>query len=230
MKSTITRKSSLQPPFPNLTTLKETIMTDTDTLHLWFKPYGGVINEADVSFIERYSRRFYPKAMGELTKQLHRLTAKITRMYPAGMFEYQLTHFTKKATNRYLIEESLRDAKDDTGLNISIQATTHEERKIFSECFEAETDITTQPVQNVVAYLEDSLESESHKWANAKMQNGEEALLALKEIIGFLKAIRNHVRVHTFEVNHGASGITMSIALLSPGVLSYYTRIDWNIM
>lgn len=204
-------------------------MTDSDILHLWFRPYGGVINEADVSFIERYSRRFYPKAMNELTKQMHKLTAKITKMYPAGMFEYQLTHFTKKATNRYLIEESLRDLKDNAGLSFGIQATTPEERRLFTECFEADVD-STQPVQNVVAYLEDSLESESHKWVNAKMQNGEEALPALMEIIGFLKTIKNHVRVHTFEVDHNQAGIVLTIILLSPGVLSYYTRIDWTIV
>ena len=203
-------------------------MTDNDSLHLWFRPYGGVINEADVSFIERYSRRFYPKAMGELTKQLHRLSAKLTRMYPAGMFEYQLKHFTKKVSNRYLIEESLTDAKDKNGLKLRIQATTAEERKKFTECFESETD-ATQPVQNVVAYLEDTLETESHKWANAKMDNGEEALPALREIIEFLKLIKNQVRVYAFEVEHGRSGIELSVVLLSPGVLSYYTRIDWTI-
>lgn len=208
---------------------ERTTMSETDTLHLWFRPYGGVINESDVSFIERYSRRFYPKAMGDLTKQLHRLAAKITKIYPAGMFEYQLTHFTKKASKRYVIEESLRDVKADFGLNFGIQATTPEERKIFAECFEAETD-ATQPVQNVVAYLEDSLESESHKWEGVKMHNGEDAMPALKEIIGFLKSIKNHVRVHTFEVNHGPTGINLTIALLSPGVLSYYTRIDWTIV
>ncbi len=208
---------------------ERTTMSETDTLHLWFRPYGGVINESDVSFIERYSRRFYPKAMGDLTKQLHRLAAKITKIYPAGMFEYQLTHFTKKASKRYVIEESLRDSKADFGLNFGIQATTPEERKIFAECCEAETD-ATQPVQNVVAYLEDSLESESHKWEGVKMHNGEDAMPALKEIIGFLKTIKNHVRVHTFEVNHGPAGINLTIALLSPGVLSYYTRIDWTIV
>jgi hypothetical protein len=37
---------------------ERTTMSETDTLHLWFRPYGGVINESDVSFIERYSRRF----------------------------------------------------------------------------------------------------------------------------------------------------------------------------
>ena len=204
-------------------------MSENDTLHLWFKPYGGVINESDVSFIERYSRRFYPKAMGDLTKQLHRLAAKITKIYPAGMFEYQLTHFTKKATKRYVIEESLRDAKADSGLNFGIQATNAEERKIFAECFESESG-STQPVQNVVAYLEDSLESEAHKWEGAKMQNGEDAMPALKEIIGFLKCVKNHVRVHSFEVNHTPAGIVMTIILLSPGVLSYYTRIDWTIV
>lgn len=204
-------------------------MSENDTLHLWFKPYGGVINEADVSFIERYSRRFYPKAMSDLTKQLHRLAAKITKIYPAGMFEYQLTHFTKKASKRYVIEEALRDLNDANGLNFGIQATTPEERKIFSECFEAEAN-GTQPVGNVVAYLEDSLETEYHKWEGAKMQNGQEALPALKEIIGFLKSVKNHVRVHSFEVNHGPTGITLMIVLLSPGVLSYYTRIDWTIV
>ena len=204
-------------------------MTDTDTLHLWFKPYDGVLNEADVSFIERYSRRFYPKAMSDLAKQLHRLVARITKIYPAGMFEYQMTHHTKKLTNRYLIEESLQDKKYSSGLSFGIQATSPEERRIFAECFEVETG-STKPVQNVIAYLEDSLESESHKWSNAKMPNGEDAMPALLEVIGFLKAIKNNVRVFTFEIDHCHTGIVISIILISPGVLSYYTRLDWIIV
>jgi hypothetical protein len=204
-------------------------MTDADTIHLWFKPYDGVVNETDVSFIERYSRRFYPKAMCELTKHMHRLAAKITKIYPAGMFEYQMTHWTKKATKRYLIEESLWDKKFDSGLSFGIQATTPEERKTFSECFEADADTTT-PVQNAIAYLEDTLVTDEHKWAGAKMQNGGEALPALLEVIGFLKAVKNYVRVHTFEVNQHPSGINLTIILISPGVLSYYTRIDWTIV
>lgn len=202
-------------------------MTENDILHLLFKPYGGVMIDSDVAFVERYGRRFYPKAMRELAKQLHRLTAKITKMCPPGMFEYQLMHYTKKASDRYVIMESLRDVQDIQGLNIAIQPTTQEERKIFTECFKDETGTTTSPVQNVVMYLEDSLENENYKWENARMKNGQEALPVLLEIIAFLKTIKSACRVHNFEVTHSPLGIIFTLTLISPRVLSYYTRIDW---
>lgn len=207
-------------------------MTENDILHLWFKPYAGVMTEADAAFVERYSKRFYPKAMNELSKHMHRLSAKVTRMAVPGSFEYQLTHYTQGVNKRYIIEESVRDTLDATGLNFGIQATTPEERRIFSECFNAEKTSTgnTQPVQNVVAYLEDTLAMESHKWENAKMKSGQEALPVLKEIIEFLKSVKNVVRVHTFEVTTKPIGTELTLVLLSPGVLSYYTRIDWTIV
>lgn len=211
--------------------LKEYIMTENDTLHLWFKPYEQVLGEADIAFIDRYCRRFYPRAMGELTKRLHKLVAKITQLTGPNVMEYSLQHYSKKATKRYILEESLRDTKSADGLSISIQSTTPDERRLFSECFTAEQTETgnTQPVQNVVSYLEDSLESESHKWENAKIGNGQDALPILMEIIEFLKQIKNHVRVYHFEVTQTQRGIELTLAMLSPGVLSYYTRIDWVI-
>jgi hypothetical protein len=209
---------------------KQHIMTENDTLHLWFKPYGGVMEDSDVAFVERYGRRFYPKAMGELTKQLHRACAKITRLCEPGVFEYHLTHYTRKANNRYVIQESLRDVGDDQGLNLTIQPTTADERRAFQQCFAEDASNPTQPVANVVTYLEDSLENENHKWAGAKMKSGQEALPVLLEIIAFLKAVKNTVRVHTFACSHGPSGIVISLALVSPSVLSYYTRLDWVIV
>lgn len=206
-------------------------MTENDTLHLWFKPYGGVMEDSDVAFVERYGRRFYPKAMAELTKQLHRCAAKITRLCEPGTFEYHMTHYTRRSNNRYVIQESLRDVSDDTGLSLTIQPTTADERKVFQQCFtEENTASSTQPVANVVAYLEDSLENESHKWAGARMKNGQEALPVLLELIGFLKAVRNTVRVHTFECGYGENGIVLTLALVAPSVLSYYTRLDWVIV
>lgn len=207
-------------------------MTDSDALHLWFRPYNGVVSDSDVSFIQQYGKKFYPRAMGGLTLQLHRLIMKVTRMYKPGLFEYCMMHRTLGSTKRYVIEEYLCDAEDESGLNIGIQATTPEERKLFIECFEAgETGASaTQAVQNTITYLEDSLEAESEMWANARMKNGHEALPALLEIIAFLKAVKNRVRVYSFEVNQSEKGIAMSIALLSPSVLSYYTRIDWTIV
>lgn len=205
-------------------------MTENDTLHLWFKPYGGVIGDSDVAFVERYGRRFYPKAMAELAKHLHRTVAKITRMCAADTFEYRLTHITKKANNRYVIEESLRDIDDDQGLNISIQATTPEERKLFTQCFQAENGGDTQPVASVIAYLEDSLQNENERWAGSRMKNGQEALPILLELIDFLKAVRNVCRVHTFSLSYSERGIVITLALVTPGVLAYYTRVDWVIV
>ncbi|BAW19283.1 hypothetical protein [Ralstonia phage RP31] len=205
-------------------------MTENDTLHLWFKPYGGVMGDSDVAFVERYGRRFYPKAMGELAKQLHKLCAKITRMCPAGMFEYQMMHWTKKANSRYVIQESLRDKEDLQGLSIAIQPTTADERKLFTQSYQDGEGNRGTPVQNVVLYLEDSLENEGHKWENAKMKNGQEALPVLLEIIAFLKTVKNTCCVDTCEVTHSEQGIIITLALVSPGVLSYYTRIDWVIV
>lgn len=207
-------------------------MAENDTLHLWFKPYGGIMNETDLAFVERYSKRYYPKAMTELAKQVHRLAAKVMHICPPGMFEFQLQHYTRKINNRYVIQESLRDLLDVQGLNFGIQATTPDERRIFADCFTAAQvgAATTQSVPSIIAYLEDSLEMESHKWENAKMQNGQEVLPVLLEIISFLKTVKNAVTVHTFEVDFRESGIVITIVLLSPDVLSYYTRIDWTIV
>lgn len=207
-------------------------MTENDTLHLWFKPFGGTMNDADVAFVERYSRRFYPKAMTELSKQIKRLAAKVTRMCAPHSFEYQLTHHTQAANNRYVIEESLRDVADANGLNFGIQATTPEERRVFADCFNAEQSNTasTQSVQQVVAYLEDTIQSEAHHWSHAKMANGQDAMPVLQEVISFLKSVKNVVRVHSFEVNYTQAGIVLTVVLVSPGVLSYYARIDWTIV
>lgn len=205
-------------------------MKENDTLHLWFKPYEGIVSESDLTFIDRYCRRFYPRAMGELTKRLHKLAARITQMVGPGVFEYSLQHYSKKATKRYVLEESVRDINDVSGLYFAIQATTPEERQLFSDCVKDANSDKTQPVQNVIAYLEDSLEMESHKWENAKMADGREALPVLKEIIDFLKQVKNHVRVYQFEMNQGQRGISLTLCLLSPGVLSYYTRFDWTIV
>ena len=87
-------------------------MSENDKLHLWYKPYGGVVSDSDLAFVERYCRRFYPKAMGELAKQIHRMAAKVTRMCEPNTFEYSLMHYTSKASNRYVIQETLRDIND----------------------------------------------------------------------------------------------------------------------
>ncbi len=204
-------------------------MTENDTLHLWYKPYGGVMGDGDVVFVDRYSKRFYPKTMNELAKQLHRAAAKITKLCAKGTFEYRLRHYTRQATGRYVIEETLQDANDALGLTMGIQATTPEERRMFSECFKDEKGGGTTAVQAAVAYLEDSIENENHKWAGIKMRDGQDALPVLQEVIAFLKLVKNVVRVHTFEVTHSEQGIGMTIALVTPDVLAYYTRIDWNI-
>jgi hypothetical protein len=205
-------------------------MTENDTLHLWFKPYGGVMGDGDVAFAERYGRRFYPKAMGELAKQLHKLVAKISKTCNKGTFEYMLQHYTRAVTKRYIIQESLRDVVDPNGLSIGIQPTTPEERKLFSQCFHEGANQNTTPILNVIAYLEDTLCNEAHKWENAKMKDGQEALPVLLDIIEFLKGIKNVARVYAFEIEQTPIGHVLTLALVTPGVLSYYTRIDWTIV
>lgn len=204
-------------------------MTETDTLHLWYKPYGGVMGDGDVAFVERYGRRFYPKAMVELAKHVHRTAGKITRLCKEGTFEFQMRHYTKKATGRYVIEETLRDAVDYTGLSFGIQEANREERKLFSQCFADESGASTSPVANVIAYLEDSISNEHHRWQNARLKDGQDALPVLLELIAFLKAVKNVARVYTFECSQDQRGIALTLALVCPGVLSYYTRIDWII-
>jgi hypothetical protein len=214
--------------------LKEYIMKQNDTtLHLWFKPYNGIMTEADVSFVERYSKRFYPRAMSSLARELHRLVADITRYFPAEMFAYQMSHFTVNANGRYILEESLRDASHDDGLCIGIQATTAEERRVFDAAFGqdgATLEEKTQSVHGVIAYLEDSLKMESHKWENAKLHNGGEAIWVVKQLVGFLNSIKTLVRVYEFSLTESEDGMRMTMVLVSPGVKAYYTRLDWAIV
>lgn len=206
-------------------------MSENDTLHLWFKPYGCTLNEGDLAFVERYGKRFYPRAMSELATRLHSTMARIVKLCPPQTFQYQLTHRTSGATNRYVIEENLRDREDVTGLQMGIQATNQEERALFNQCFIDEESVqkTTQSIQNVIAYLSDSIEMENHKWANAKMQNGADAIPVVYELISFLKAIKNFARVYSFELSQTETGMNLTMALICPTVLAYYTRIDWKI-
>jgi hypothetical protein len=207
------------------------------TLHLWFKPYKGVMTEADVTFVERYSRRFFPKAMNPLAKALHQLAANLTRMaeklQKADAFEYQMRHYTVNSNSRYVLEESLLDPSHPHGFNFGIQATTGEERRIFAECLTDESGNATTVLQSplgVIAYLEDSLKMDAHKWENAKLHNGIDAISVVQEVITFLKAVKNSVRVYNFEVIESEDGPYVTMALLTPGVLAYYTRLDWTIV
>lgn len=203
------------------------------TLHLWFKPYNGVMTEADVSFVERYSKRFYPRAMSGLARELHRLVAEITRQYPGDMFAYQMSHFTVNANGRYILEESLRDPSSEDGFCIGIQATTAEERRVFDVAFGvdgATMQEKTQSVHGVIAYLEDSLKMEDHKWLGAKLHNGAEALAVVKQLVGFLNSIKSLARIYDFSMKEDEAGIRMTMVLVSPGVKAYYTRLDWLIV
>lgn len=203
------------------------------TLHLWFKPYNGVMTEADVSFVERYSKRFYPRAMSSLARELHRLVADITRQFTAGMFAYQMSHFTVNANGRYILEESLRDSTDMEGFCIGIQASTAEERRLFDQSFGqdgAMLEEKTQSMHGVIAYLEDSLKMEDHKWLNAKLHNGGDAIPVLKQLIGFLNSVKTMARVYDFSLREEATGLRMTMVIVSPGVKAYYTRLDWLIV
>lgn len=199
-------------------------MNEKDTLHLWFKPYSGVMTDGDVALVERYGKCFYPKTMCVLAKHLHRTIGKITRLCEPNAFEYQMMHFTQAANKRYVIQESLREVTDTNGLNIAIQPTTAEERKKFTKLLD-KNQLGT--VTNVVAYLENSLEMEGHLWENAKLKGGAEAIPILKELITFLKNIRAFASVATFEVSNTENGLVLTLALLSPSVITYHTRIDW---
>jgi hypothetical protein len=203
------------------------------TLHLWFKPYNGIMTEADVSFVERYSKRFYPRAMSGLARELHRLVADITRHFPAELFAYQMSHYTVNANGRYILEESLRDHSHDEGFCIGIQATTAEERRVFDAAFGQDGSTMqekTQSVHGVIAYLEDSLKMESHKWENAKLHNGSDAITVVKQLIGFLNSVKSISRVYDFSLNEEEGGMRATLILVSPGVKAYYTRLDWLIV
>lgn len=209
-------------------------MTQSDTtLHLWFKPYENVISELDYSFIERYGKRFYPRLLVPVAHELHRLATSITRTPGPGSFEYQMRHYTHNANRRYVIEESLRDTTDENGFAIGIQASTAEERKLFQEKFVESGGMTTcklPPTNHVIAYLEDVLNTDAHKWQNARLHNGRDAISVLKEIITFLEGVRNHVRVYDFSFTDTDEGMSLSMSLITPNVMSYYTRIDWLIV
>lgn len=204
------------------------------TLHLWFKPYNGVMTEADVMFVERYSRRFYPRAMNVLAKGLHQLAANLTRAAEqqgkTNAFEFQMRHYTVNANKRYVLEESLLDPNHQQGFNIGIQATTGEERRLFADACNEEGSVILQSPMSVIAYLEDSLKMDTHKWENAKLHNGVDAISVVKELITFLGSVKNTVRVYNFEVIDGEDGPYVTLALLTPGVMAYYTRLDWTIV
>lgn len=207
-------------------------MKQNDTTpHLWFRPISGILTEADVAFVERYSKRFHPRAMNAMSHALHRMVANITGRCEADKFAYQLSHYTFNANKRYVLEESLRDPSHENGLSVGIQGTTHEERALFRACFDQEDGATTlQSVQGVKAYLEDSLRMESHKWEHAKLHNGEDALPVVKDIIAFLDAVKSAARVYSFSFTDSKEGMVLSLALVTPGVIAYYTRIDWTIV
>jgi 3-isopropylmalate dehydratase small subunit len=142
-----------------------------------------------------------------------------------------MRHYTTNSTGRYVIEESLSEVGHANGFNLGIQATTAEERKVISQYLaEESSSMRLQPVNNVVAYLEDSIESEAHKWENAKMLNGADAMTSLKEVITFLKAVKNQVSVLEFSLNDNETGMELTLVLVSPGVMAYYTRLDWTIV
>lgn len=209
-------------------------MSQSDTtLHLWFKPYENVIGELDFSFIERYGKRFYPRALSQVAHEMHRLCASITRNMGADAFEYQMRHYTTNANRRYVIEESLRDLTDENGFSIGIQAANPEERKLFIESFPevgGQTICKLPPVLHVIAYLEDALRTDAHKWENAKLHNGREAITVMQEIISFLNGVKQNVRVFDFSFNESEEGMRLSLALITPTVASYYVRLDWLIV
>lgn len=209
-------------------------MSQSDTtLHLWFKPYENVLTELDYSFVERYGKRFYPRFLAPVAHELHRLAATVTRTVGVGKFEYQMRHYTNNNNSRYVIEESLRDVTDDNGFSIGIQASTAEERKLFQEKFVESGGMTScklPPTNHVIVYLQDVLNTEAHKWQNAKLHNGRDAISILNEIIVFLENVKNHVRVYDFSLTDTSEGMVLSMSLITPNVMSYYTRIDWLIV
>lgn len=217
--------------------LKEYIMkqnANETTLHLWFKPYNGVMTEADITFVERYSRRFFPRAMNGLAKGLHQFAANLTRMaeqlQKVGAFEYQMSHYTNNSNGRYVLEESVRDPNHEHAFNIGIQATTGEERRLFTAAFNEEGTVQLQSTAGVIAYLEDSLKMEAHKWEGAKLHNGVDAISVVNELIAFLNSVKTSVRVYNFEIIEEENGRYLTLALLTPGVMAYYTRLDWTIV
>ena len=204
-------------------------MNEHDTLHLWFKPMNTtVFSSTDMSFVERYCQRYYPKAMERLAGHLHRSIGRLVKLCP-GMFQYQLMHHTKANTNRYFIEESLKEIADINGLQIAVQSTTAEERVVLMNYFDNPEPDNSQTVRSVVAYLKDSIEQEPERWSNIRTQCGKDALPMLMEVIGFLDCVKNIARIQTFSLEQQPDGMQLTIALVTPRVLAYYTRIDWKI-
>lgn len=205
--------------------------TENTSLHLWFKPFNGILADTDVPFTDRYSRRFYPRALHEVGRALRKAVVAITAITKPGTFEYQMRHYTTVSNGRYVIEESLRELANDQGFCLGIQATTAPERKLINQCVADELpDLRMQPVANVIAYLEDSIASESERWIGSRMYDGQEALPVMTEVIAFLKSIKSLAMVFEFSMSQGETGTVMTLVLVTQGVMSYYTRLDWVIV
>ncbi len=203
------------------------------TLHLWFKPHENVMNDSDVAMVNGYGKRFYPHAVTKVAEDMRKVAVALTRMTKGVGFEYQMRHFTYNHNKRYAIEESLRDVMSPDGFSISIQNTNTEERRLFIKAFDDERKNEGKQlssVMSVVAYLQDSLHSEAHLWDNAKLHNGQSAVDVMLEVINFLISIKNKVKVYDFSMKDTKEGRVLTMALVCPGTLSYYTRIDWNIV
>jgi hypothetical protein len=191
------------------------------------------MNDSDVAMVNGYGKRFYPPVITKVAEEMRKVAASITRKAKGVGFEYQMRHFTCNHNKRYVIEESLRDVVSAEGFTISIQNTNTEERRLFIKAFDEERKNEGKQlssVMSVVAYLQDSLHSEAHRWDNAKLHNGQAAIDVMLEVINFLTNIKNKVKVYDFSMKDTEGGRVLTMALVCPGTLSYYTRIDWNIV
>lgn len=213
---------------------------EKDVVHLWYSPKNGRLLRSDVAFVDRYCKFLYPKQMEELTRQMHRFVCQAGMQYQDSVLDYRLTHFTVKAFNgpgvdrrkkdRFMITETLRvlDNEGKEEFNVSIVPTSQSERSKHSFVVGEKFATRTQSIDGVIRYLEDVTKLEEYKWVELKLNGTHDALPLMTELIAFLKTIVKEARVDEFSVTESEAGRVLRMTILSPGVLSYYTRIDWT--
>ncbi len=204
-------------------------MSNNIILHLAYRPMEGGITEGGADFLTNYSRRYYPRNLNNLAVHMRSSAIRLVQGSTKGAYAYEMIHYTDPEADRFFFEENIKDAADEKGFRISIQPTTPEEKEAIAKC-QVNIATRTKPVADIVAYLEDSLESDTERWVNAKTYNSHDPVIVLKELIHFLKEVKILTRVMEFSLTQDEDGMDLQIMLVSPSVYSYFTRIDWKII